>query len=486
MHDTTIEPESDGPAPESSTAQVLALVVLASVHEPQRVGEVAFVPLHSRGEGVTLGRGEGTTPGELRMCFGRQRPGSFELRGPLTDPSLSRHQLRLRYLDPSTLEVQNVGRIEVLKNGREVAVGSLRPGECLSLAKRLLLLCEARPAPLRAWPGFAESFAFGQADHDGIVGESAAAWELRRQIAFVAPRAGHVLIRGPSGTGKELVAQAVHRLSPRNALPLVARNACTIPESLLDAELFGNVRNYPQTGMPVREGLVGEAANSSLFLDEFAELAAASQAHLLRVLDAGEYQPLGASRPKAVDLRLIAATNRPESSLRPDLAARFTWRVEVPSLRERWADVPLIARTLLAQLGEGARAAELLTPDRIQQLLSRPLETNVREVRSWLAEQLQGGRSRTTSWPAPRAPEPNPKAKASEAETRHRETDGETPHADGSEDDASGLSPERIQRELDRHNGVVSEAFKALGLSSRHALTRLIRKHRLELRRRPT
>src|SRR4029077_9274313 len=127
-----------------------------------------------------------------------------------------------------------------------------------------------------------------------------------------------VVIAGQSGSGKELVAQAIHALSGRADRRLVSRSAATLPEALIDAELFGNAKNYPNPGMVERSGLIGEAHGSTLFLDELGELPHAAQAHLLRVLDGGEYQRLGEAQARVSDFRLVVATNRILSSLKPD------------------------------------------------------------------------------------------------------------------------------------------------------------------------
>src|SRR5262249_47887878 len=116
---------------------------------------------------------------------------------------------------------------------------------------------------------------------------------------------------------------------------------------LLDAELFGHAKNYPNQGMPERLGLIGEADGGTLFLDEFAELPQAHQAHLLRVLDAGEYQRLGEGRRRTSFFRLIAATNRDPASLKHDVLARLILRIETPRLDECRDDIPLLARHLL-------------------------------------------------------------------------------------------------------------------------------------------
>ena len=134
---------------------------------------------------------------------------------------------------------------------------------------------------------------FGAADRHGIVGESPAAWELRGRVAFSAGRDAHVLITGPSGTGKELVARAIHESSARHTRSLVARNASTFPSTLIDAELFGNLANYPNAdaGTPRadRAGRFARLCSSTRLASWPADL----QAHLLRVLDSGEYQRLG-------------------------------------------------------------------------------------------------------------------------------------------------------------------------------------------------
>jgi two-component system nitrogen regulation response regulator GlnG/two-component system response regulator HydG len=157
-----------------------------------------------------------------------------------------------------------------------------------------------------------------------MIGESPAAWDLREQLAAGAVQGAHVLLLGESGAGKELAARALHALSARSAGPFVARNAATIPDSLVDAELFGTAKNYPNSGSPERVGLVGEADGGHLMLDEIGELSDVHQAHLLRLLDrGGEYHRLGESHTRLSDLRLIAATNRYPASLKHDLLARF-------------------------------------------------------------------------------------------------------------------------------------------------------------------
>jgi two-component system nitrogen regulation response regulator GlnG/two-component system response regulator HydG len=235
-----------------------------------------------------------------------------------------------------------------------------------------------------------------------MVGESPALWALRDDLAFAAAARKHVLLLGESGAGKELAARAIHALSDRGHRSLAARNAATLPEGLVDAELFGTAKNYPNPGTPERSGLVGEADGSTLFLDEIGELPLAVQAHLLRVLDRdGEYQRLGESRVRKSDLRLICATNRGLDALKHDLLARLPLRVTLPGLDERREDIPLLVRHVLLGLCEstsglldrfferraGRIAEPRIDPDLIELLLRHRYTTHVRELERllWLA-----------------------------------------------------------------------------------------------------
>ncbi len=290
------------------TSECPALVVLWSRNEPERTGEVLLIP-HSVAPWI-FGRGE-TSPGERRLALVRQRPAANQLTGPLWSLRISRVQLYLTALGAGAVEVDNAGRCPLTIDGREETRATIRPGAVLELHNELLLLCTTRPTTL---PSIAEypRHPFGQVDDHGLLGESRALWALRGAIATAAQRSAHALVLGESGTGKELVAQALHARSGRASKSLVSRNATTLPEGLLDAELFGNLRNYPNPGTLERPGLIGQANGSTLLLDEFAELPPSLQAHLLRVLDGGEYQRLGEAVSRRSDFRLVAATNRPE------------------------------------------------------------------------------------------------------------------------------------------------------------------------------
>ncbi|MCA9718494.1 MAG: sigma 54-interacting transcriptional regulator, partial [Myxococcales bacterium] len=301
--------ETGAPGP-ATTCPALAL--LWSRDERERVGEVTLLDPRERAgfdpqtRAFTLGRESASG----RVCsFLRQRPGENLETGALRSPLLSRRQLRITPVGDE-LELENLGRGVLRVNGQEITRGRARVGDVVELRRRVLLLCTRRPRrlPARELDASLLDFPFGHADAYGLVGESPVLWALRERVQFLARRSLHVLLIGPSGSGKELVANAIHTLSARGDATLVSRNAATIPESLVDAELFGNASGYPNPGMRERAGLIGEAHGSSLFLDEIGELPQAMQSHLLRVMDMGEYQRLGETRRRVADVRVIAAT----------------------------------------------------------------------------------------------------------------------------------------------------------------------------------
>jgi transcriptional regulator with AAA-type ATPase domain len=461
-------------APRREGARSLALVIAWSGDEPARVGEVALVP--DDGVARVLGRGAGA-PGSPRLGWRRQRPGIDEAVAPLGGRGVSREHLRVRAAGDA-LEVERIGRGELLVNGVVATRAAARPGDTLVLRHALVLYLTERPdtLPARRYLATAGVPGFGAPDAHGLVGESEAAWRLRDQIAFAAGATAHVLILGASGCGKELVAGAIHAQSARGGRPLVARNAATLPEGLIDAELFGNIKDYPNPGMRERPGLVGEAQGSTLFLDEIGELPEALQAHLLRLLDGGEYHRLGEARSRRADVRLLAATNRDPAALKHDLAARLTVRVAVPGLEERREDIPLIARHLVRKMAAGTPAlARLLDgdeprihPDVIQHLLRRRYRHHVRDLEAFLWRAVQASAGDRDHVAAP----PDSDG-ASDGETGG-DTDGD---AAAETQPAATPAPDAIRSALTRHAGNVSLAWRELGLSSRYALQRLMRKH---------
>jgi two-component system nitrogen regulation response regulator GlnG/two-component system response regulator HydG len=257
-------------------------------------------------------------------------------------------------------------------------------------------------------------------------------------------------------------------MSPRAAAPFVARNAATLPPGLMDAELFGNVKNYPNPGMAERPGLVGEADGGTLFLDEIGEIPEEMQAHLLRLLDSGEYHRLGEGRPRKASFRFVGATNREERSLKHDLLARLPLRLVAPGLDERREDIPLLIRALLQRIAARDPSIQArffsdqearIDPALIEALLAHEYTSHVRELEMLLLLSMAGSPSNFLTLT------PSVEARLRRPEARP----------------APGR--DEIEAALARCQGNVSAAWKELGLSSRDALYRLLRKHDIPLRR---
>ena len=186
-------------------------------------------------------------------------------------------------------------------------------------------------------------------DHYGIVGRSRAVEELLRKIELVARSKSTVLVTGETGTGKELVARAIHARSAQHDMPLIKVNCAAIPEALLESELFGHVKGAFTGATANRRGRFALADGGTIFLDEIGTLALPVQAKLLRVLQEREFEPVGSERTVSVDVRVIAATNRDlramvaDGRFQEDLYYRLNViPVELPPLRERPEDVPLL------------------------------------------------------------------------------------------------------------------------------------------------
>jgi DNA-binding NtrC family response regulator len=192
-----------------------------------------------------------------------------------------------------------------------------------------------------------------------MVGSSETMRELARLIRLVAPRLTTVLIEGETGTGKEVVARALHRLSERAGKPFAVLNCAAIPEALLEAELFGHARGAFTGAVQSRTGRIEAAHGGTLFLDEIGEMPIALQAKMLRFLECGELQRVGDNETVRVDVRVIAATHQPlqqrseERTFRLDLYHRLAvFPVEVPALRERVEDLGLLAEHFLEKMGQ--------------------------------------------------------------------------------------------------------------------------------------
>ena len=223
-----------------------------------------------------------------------------------------------------------------------------------------------------------------------IVGESAAICRLREEIAAAAPTNGRVLIRGENGTGKELIARAIHRQSLRRDRPFVAVNCAAIPEELIESELFGHEKGAYTGATAQRRGKFEQADGGTIFLDEVGDMSQKTQAKVLRVLQEQTFERVGGSETLTVDVRVIAASNKDletamqAGAFREDLFYRLNVvPFEIPPLRERREDIPVLARHFLAgYCAEYGKREKTLTPAALDRLLQYPWPGNVRELKN--------------------------------------------------------------------------------------------------------
>jgi DNA-binding NtrC family response regulator len=255
-----------------------------------------------------------------------------------------------------------------------------KPVEPDVLSARVSELLERRPMAVRDDAAVA-----------GMVGRTTVMRSLFASVRRVAPQDTTVLVTGETGTGKELVARAVHELSPRATAPFVAVNCGALGDGVLESELFGHVKGAFTSAVRDRAGVFESAHGGTIFLDEVGEMSATVQQRLLRVLQEREVTRVGSSRPVRVDVRVVAATNRNLAELvesarfRPDLYYRLAvFPVVVPPLRERRADVPLLIAHAIEQLRERVPAATELACSGFAIRLMRNYDWpgNVRELMS--------------------------------------------------------------------------------------------------------
>jgi DNA-binding NtrC family response regulator len=221
-----------------------------------------------------------------------------------------------------------------------------------------------------------------------IIGQSAAMQRVFEIVAQVSDLPANILIEGESGTGKELIARAIHSSSSRVSGPFIPVNCAAIPETLLESELFGYVRGAFTDARRDRPGLFREASGGMLFLDEISEMPLTLQTKLLRVLEDKEVRPLGANQSERVDTRVLSASNRNLDELvrngkfRQDLYYRLNViRIELPALRQRSEDIPLLVRYFIEKFAAGAkRNVEGIQDDALAALKSYDWPGNIREL----------------------------------------------------------------------------------------------------------
>ena len=223
-----------------------------------------------------------------------------------------------------------------------------------------------------------------------IIGESEVVRALREQIATAAPTSGRVLIQGENGSGKELVARAIHALSARREQPFVEVNCAAIPEELIESELFGHERGAFTGAVARRRGKFEAADGGTLFLDEIGDMSLKTQAKVLRALEEQVVERVGGREPRKVDVRVIAASNRDlptliaQGQFRDDLFYRLAViPVEVPPLRARRDDIPLLVEHFVALFGaENGKRAKTVSGEALAYFLAYDWPGNIRELRN--------------------------------------------------------------------------------------------------------
>ncbi len=228
------------------------------------------------------------------------------------------------------------------------------------------------------------------ADCDELIGVSSPMERLKTRLSRIARASGSVLIRGESGAGKELVARAVHRASPRSKRPMLAVNCAAIPRELMESQLFGHKKGAFTGADSDHAGWFQQAHTGTLFLDEIGELTLEGQAKLLRILEGHPFLPVGATEEVMVDVRVVAATNRDlsefvrEKKFREDLFYRLSvFELIVPPLRDRGSDIPLLTQHFLSHFRRQHGRLELeLSDEAMAQMREYPWPGNVRQLRN--------------------------------------------------------------------------------------------------------
>ena len=313
---------------------------------------------------------------DARGTVRRESPELVILTGAIHDP----HALQLAalardgeistlaLLEPTDSErAERVGRLGVT----ETMMKPVSPDDAVATARRLI---ERR----------------GLQERTGIMGASAPIQEVLVKIEQLAPVSSTVLIQGESGTGKELVAKAIHDLSPRRGKPFIAVNCAALPDSLLESELFGHEKGAFTGAAERRLGRFELADTGTIFLDEIGEIPAATQVKLLRVLESRTFFRVGGTQPIKVDVRVLAATNRPLrdgvalGEFRDDLYYRLNvLNIYLPPLRERREDIPLLVRRFIREFArEHDRTFRGIMPEAMQRLMNAAWPGNVRQLRN--------------------------------------------------------------------------------------------------------
>jgi transcriptional regulator with GAF, ATPase, and Fis domain len=388
----------------------------------------------------------------------------------LTDPAVSRLHAELD-LQESGLWVRDLGsRNGTYLEGLRVGHACVPEGGRLRFGNtELVVEVPTEPKAVELWP----SGRFGP-----LVGPSAQMRELFARLGRVARTDATVLIHGETGTGKELIARALHDASPRAGGPFVVVDCGALPESLLEAELFGHTRGAFTGATEARVGSIEAASGGTLFLDEIGELPLAMQPKLLRALESRTVRRIGETAHRPVDVRFVAATHRDlgvmvnARGFREDLYFRLAVvPLTVPPLRERPQDVVALVQHFVP---EGARAR--VTPEVLRELLGRPWYGNVRELRNFVERALVLGASEALA--LERAARAGGSGVGAGDAVQLPAALVELPYKEARERAINAIERAYLAALLDRHGRNISASAEAAGLN-RTYLHHLVKKHEL-------
>jgi DNA-binding NtrC family response regulator len=362
----------------------------------------------------------------------------------------------------SAIEAMKLGAFDYLQNPFEV-------DELLVVAKRAL-----DHHRLRTEHRYLISERDAEFNQYGIVGRSRRMQEVIRTAEVVARSRSTVLITGETGTGKEMVARAIHFHSAQREMPLIKVNCAAIPETLLESELFGHVRGAFTGATTSKRGKFALADGGTIFLDEIGTMSTALQAKLLRVLQEREFEPLGSERTQKVDVRVIAATNRDlrqmvsDGRFQEDLYYRLNViPIHIPPLRERREDIPVLVEHFIAKHAQRAgRRVEGIAPPALQALHASDWPGNVRELENTIE----------------RAVVLSPAAVIGPEVVRVLDSGGSPPAGLPSlnlRHNMDWTERETVRRALESSGGIKKDAAEAMGISQR-ALSYYLAKHRVE------
>jgi DNA-binding NtrC family response regulator len=306
---------------------------------------------------------------------------------------------------------------------------------------------------------------------NSLVGASPAFEGVLRGISTAAQTRSTVLITGETGTGKGLIARAIHQQSQEQHRPFQVIDCTTVPEGMMESELFGHVRGAFTGAVSDKRGLIELANGGTVFFDEIGELPLPLQAKLLRVLEENEIRPVGGTRVRRVDMRFIAATNRNleervrEGLFRKDLYYRLAvMQIAVPPLRQRREDIKVVARHLLGKLGrEFGRASCHFDEQALSVLTAYDWPGNVRELRNVIERAIMLATDQTITEQALRALLPQ-----SHAEISPDRALIALPYMDAKERAIEQFTKTYLQAKLSQHDGVITKAAESSGIPRQH------------------